>query len=49
MLVIVALPNGYMVDGISAKTIHAEYEATTTTVNYSCLMYGYYFDAILLN
>ena len=28
--------------------INAEYEATTT-VNSSCLMYGYYFDAILLN
>ena len=29
--------------------INAGYEATTTTVNCSCLMYGYYFDAILLN
>ena len=29
--------------------INAGYEATTTTVNSSRLMYGYYFDAILLN
>ena len=28
--------------------INAGNEATTTTVNCSCLMYGYYFDAILL-
>ena len=28
---------------------NAGYEATTTTVNSSCLMYGYYIDAILLN
>ena len=29
--------------------INAGYEATTTTVNSTCLMYGYYYDAILLN
>ena len=29
--------------------INAGYEAITTTVNPSCLMYGYHFDAILLN
>ena len=28
---------------------NAGYEATTTTVNSSCLMSGYYFDAILLS
>ena len=28
--------------------INAGYEATTTTVNSTCLMYGYYYDATLL-
>ena len=32
-----------------AGPFHKINEATTTTVNSSCLMYGYYFDAILLN
>ena len=42
-------PNGFTLPCAGPfHKINAGYVATTTTVNSSCLMYGYYFNAILL-